>query len=514
MTPSSPSPALLERYEATERATGHTFRDGQTLRQIVESGEDTDLAWGGGDLRLRRGLTGRMTDRCLPITPICYAGPMTTTTVSEPTVRELSSLDFDIDRTIAQIDQINARAAKKGLGGGYTYRVENRQDDDSQWEVLVVEGQPVKANGWTLVASVTWEGESPITGMLPGYEGPMIDRATLDGHCDICQASRVRNHVIVCEHPEQGRVVVGGQCVKDLLGHEASAFALYGRLGSLGEGSGSGRPAEYRPAFLVRVSIAATQAFGWVSRSQSSEYRAATADLVEQYLAGTWAKAVADRRRPYSIREQYRTALAILDDPATADQADQVLAWAQGLPENSEFNANLVALARAEFVSHRRVGVLAYAFTGWVRSQEQEAERKAAAAQVNNTPLGQAKDKVSFEATITGVRFIEGDYGTTTLVKFSLASGQVASWFASNTWVGEGSVGLQVAVKATVKGTSEFRGDLETQLTRATVLPTGTPEVGEPSGYAMCWKCYGQATRIAHFVQGEVKAHIATCDRH
>lgn len=436
-----------------------------------------------------------------------------------PRRTEFSDIDFDIERMAKKIDQINARVAKKGLEGGFTYRIESRQDDTSKWEVLSVEGVPAKANGWTLVASVSWEGDTPITSMVPGYEGPIIDRATLDGHCDICNAQRVRTHVIVCEHPVEGRQVVGGQCVKDLLGHDYPVL-VWPSIEMLGEEfeGGFGAPQAFTPAAIVRVAIAATKAWGWVSRSNAHAYQIATADRVEQG-PGEWSKTASDRRATYQDREDASKALALLDDEATLALVPQVLAWAQTLPQTSEFNMNLSALASQEWVSKKRIGTLAYAFTGYTRHLEREAKRAAERAskpQVNNAPLGQAKDKVSFEAMITGVKFIEGDYGTSTLVKFSLASGQVASWFASNTWIDEHHIGVQVSVKASVKGTKEFRGDLETQITRATVTPTGSVTRSQvKGGTAYCWKCGGIVEETTAYVQGEnIVLGINTCPKH
>ena len=431
---------------------------------------------------------------------------------------EFSDIDFDIQGMISKIDQINARAQAKGLEGGYTYTVETREDEKSQWQVLSVSGEPVKANGWTLVASVSWEGETPITSMVPGYEGPIIDRATLDGHCDICNADRQRSHVIVCEHPQEGRKVVGGQCVKDLLGHDYSVllFPSTDDLARDFEG-GFGAPQAYTPAAIIQVSIAATKAWGWVSRSAAHAYQQATADRVTQG-PGEWEKIATDRRSNYQDKADAAKALGLLEDPETLAAVPQVIAWAQALPQTSEFNINLSALASQEWVSSKRIGVLAYAFTGWVRSQEREAQRKAAQAdkpEVNNAPLGQVKDKVTFEATITGVKYIEGDYGTTTLVKFSLPSGQIASWFASNTWIEEKHLGIQVAVKGTVKGTSEFRGDTETQVTRCTVTPSGSHEAKEiTDGYASCVKCYDQASHTHTWTQGEAQVHLNYCAKH
>ena len=391
---------------------------------------------------------------------------------------------FDIHTMIERLEKIAKRAQAKGLEGGWTWEITSDTTKDEhgrliQVEVLSIQGERVKANGWTLVADVTWEGDQPIVGTVPGYDGPMVDRATLDGHCDICNTVRERSHVIVCEHPQEGRKVVGGQCVRDLLGHDFS-MAFWPSLDDIEESWGSSGPRgplAFATLDIIATAVVATRVWGWVSKAQAeAQWSASTSSIVSALVVRGPADMIRSQERikPVNLEEIERIVKAaqLLEDPQVLEEAQAVIAWAQGLDATaSEFNANLVTLARQEFVSSKRMGILAYAPTGYVRHLGIEAEKAAKAAKpaIDNTPLGQPKDKIEFTGTVTGVKFIEGDYGTTTLVKFLTTTNQKAAWFASNTPIDETWIGTQVQVKATVKGTSEFNGETETRILRAKV---------------------------------------------
>lgn len=402
--------------------------------------------------------------------------------MTEETVRVFTGEIFDIDATEAKIKKINQRASAKGLQGGYTYEIKtvevtNDKGFPETAYYLVVEGTPPKANGWTLVAKVTWEGDKPVVDTVPGYDGPLVDRSTLDGRCDICGWERQRNYVIVCESATEGRKVVGGQCVKDLLGHDFSGTmwpvmrdiedAENWGLSSWGMGGGRSRLRSVNVEQVVCASIAATRVWGWVPRSAETGFP--TADYVEMEIIG---KGWADEAKTDNY--QYKAELEEAIETAYTDQtkatAVKVIEWAKSLPPTSEFNMNLAAVVEQEQVDDKRIGILAYAFTGWMRAQEREAAARAEAAEVVNAPLADTKVRVrDIPATVIGVQFIEGFYGTTTLVKFLTDSKYKVAWFASNTDIDQDWIGREVILTGTVKGAKEWNGIIETQLTRCSV---------------------------------------------
>ena len=129
------------------------------------------------------------------------------------------------------------------------------------------------------------------------------------------------------------------------------------------------------------------------------------------------------------------------------------------------------ACASAEQVDPKRIGILSYAFTGWLKAEERKAAAAAEAEILVNEPLAEPKTRVKdVPATITGVKFVESMYGTSTLVKFLTDSGHKAAWFASNTEINQSWIGRKVKVTGTVKKVGEWQGVIETSLTRCVVV--------------------------------------------
>ena len=73
-------------------------------------------------------------------------------------------------------------------------------------------------------------------------------------------------------------------------------------------------------------------------------------------------------------------------------------------------------------------------------------------------------DKLVLPLTIDSVRYLDGQYGTCSLITYHTESGAVVMWFASK-YI-EVEVGKQVTIKGTVKKLDEFRGVRQTVLTR------------------------------------------------
>ena len=92
-----------------------------------------------------------------------------------------------------------------------------------------------------------------------------------------------------------------------------------------------------------------------------------------------------------------------------------------------------------------------------------EAERKA--NPVVPGFLGEQKDRIkNLEVTITGIKYIDGAYGTTSLISMRTAEGKVAKWFASG--YKEIEMGSKVTIDGTVKAQEVYNGQDQTILTR------------------------------------------------
>ena len=79
--------------------------------------------------------------------------------------------------------------------------------------------------------------------------------------------------------------------------------------------------------------------------------------------------------------------------------------------------------------------------------------------------VGAVKDKVEVKGTIEAIRYIEGNYGTTTLYTILGEDGNLYKWFSSAGSLGD-DAGVAVHIKGTVKSHDEYNGTLSTVLTR------------------------------------------------
>ena len=90
--------------------------------------------------------------------------------------------------------------------------------------------------------------------------------------------------------------------------------------------------------------------------------------------------------------------------------------------------------------------------------KEREAEGRASVF------VGEIKDRIEFEAEVTGVYGTEGFYGHTDIVKFKDADNNQFTWFASDyTNLQRGD---RMTIKGTVKKHDQYRGIKQTVLTR------------------------------------------------
>jgi len=70
-------------------------------------------------------------------------------------MREFRISEIDLNKTLSKAQKIASRGKSKGLSGGFEARIESRFEEvngvQSEYSVLVIEGEPVKYNGWQFV---------------------------------------------------------------------------------------------------------------------------------------------------------------------------------------------------------------------------------------------------------------------------------------------------------------------------------------------------------------------------
>jgi hypothetical protein len=258
---------------------------------------------------------------------------------------------------------------------------------------------------------------------------------------------------------------VGSTCIKDFLGWDANVV-FYSEKDITDEfDMGS---AHYAPIFTVETVLAyahaATRAFGWVPAS--SYHGKPTAD---------WVRLALGMYRPTKDEEARLREMSQYVAEATERAAvvrDFVLSDA--FAGTSTYVDNLKASCAEQVITSKQIGLVASAPQAYIRHLETAAEREAREAsyrKVSETSdfVGAVKDKVTVEGTIKAIRYISGQYGTTTLYSILSTEGNLFKWFSTNGALGDAE-GVTVKIQGTVKGHEEYNGTKATMLTRCKAI--------------------------------------------
>lgn len=375
---------------------------------------------------------------------------------------------YELEMTREKIAKINARCAKRGIPGGLNveYREETKKEKNDfgiEIETIVymvkITGIAPKLPDWDFVATLDYD---PNAGLIvrtyPGVNS--INRANLrEGWCDHCQTNRYRKNTYVMRNRNSGEEIqVGSACIKDFTGWEALPYSAERMQKDVEEMSGDfgSYPRDVSTLTVLSVAWACVTEFGYVRSREIG----ATVDMVRDVI-----------NPPRKISEDYRLELMRLSRHADEmmNRAKELRAWilSDEFSGTSEYVLNMKAIAGAEMVSSRNYGLLVSAPQAWARFLEKSFIKEKEKAPESNW-IGEIGERWELSLTLKSVKYIETMYGCSTLHKFTDASGNVFSWFASSADYGD-NVGDTFRVSATIKAHSNKYG-VETGLTRVKVI--------------------------------------------
>lgn len=375
----------------------------------------------------------------------------------------------ELDATEAKIASINARAAKRGFTGRITvesHRTEITRVTESGLPVTEVRhettlgGDAPCYNGWTLLAVLDWEGEDGlIVRTASGVESVNRDGLVRD-HCGHCDTVRNRRKIYLVGNAEGAQVQVGSTCLKDFLGW--TGVPVFFDTASVTDdvdtmlGAGYWEPG-YTVETVLAAAWAATTMFGYVKADDWS--KTPTKNVVACLLDP----------RSQADRELAGQCASVVAEAAAMAATIRAFVLSDEFAGDSEYVRNLKTLAGLDVVSSRNIGILASAPQAWARAQERSLIRQRESAEVLNEFVGTAKERLVLTVRVKAVRFIPGDYGTTTLYTMTDEAGHLFKWFASTDALGEGPSETLVTIKGTVKKHEEYQGQRSTVLTRCAV---------------------------------------------
>lgn len=363
--------------------------------------------------------------------------------------------------------------------------VETRRVEDLDGEVfhehvefypVTVAGAAPRFRGWTFLAVVEYEAEVPTFRKTPaaGDADLPLRFRSLGPVCEHCNASRQRKETFIVAHEDGRTVQVGRQCIRDFLGGNTpenvaalAAFESEVHASCSGEDGGFMGEPPFCPevgAFLAWV-VWSINRWGWVSRRMADDdgiglsATATTASVAFEKYVKACKEGRGDRSQKPGEVEKARAA--------------EVLTWARTLGDGedrplSDYEHNLKAIASLGRVSHKHFGLVASAVAAFDR---EVARRKA----VLNEHVGAVGERLrGVRVFVDRVRATNSAYGTSVVSLRDLA-GHVFVWFTTRV----PDTGREYTMDATVREHGEWKGTLQTVVTRAELQADDEPTKAE-----------------------------------
>lgn len=364
--------------------------------------------------------------------------------------------------TAAKVAKINERAAKRGFTGRLELVAEKFTVESNDLGFPVVEvfykvsitGEAPKYDGWTFLARIDAVADTFTIATAPGVEHVSRDHVRV-GECDHCQSNRARKNTYLVQGEDGLIRNVGSTCIKDFLGWDANVTFLSVEDVEKEISAGiSNIDRTFTVDAALAVAIAVTKVCGFVS---TQAYGESTASRVS---------AVLHQSRVSPAEEStYNEIRAIAPQAIREVEAVKSFILSPDFAGTSTYVDNLKALVEAGEVTARQIGLIASAPQALTKHRERlagiEAQAKVAAT---SEYIGEVKDKIQVTGVITAIRYIDGQYGTTTLYTILTDQGLV-KWFSSNGALGD-DIDKVVTIKGTVKAHDEYNGIKSTVLTR------------------------------------------------
>lgn len=380
-------------------------------------------------------------------------------------------------------EKLNRRASKLGLLPITVTKVGDEYEDNEDgltrdhFYLIDIEGTTPRLDGYEFAATIQHAGEAGnILRTVPTFGGTLPERfRTADpGNCDHCKKWRRRNDTFIVMNEEGAFFQVGSNCLADFVGtekvHALAALAeMLSLLAESAEAMGGEREGRGEPTLLLEPAVAwAAEAMfrmGWISRTKAREQeKTATVDVA--------LGAIRNKGKSCTWKCHQPCLQHFVPTQAAETLAAKVLAWAPTWIErelkrqqDSDYIWNMSVVLAGETITERSYGLAASVLGAYQREMERNERlaRERADAPVSEW-IGTVGEKLIVSLTIKAFRWIDTDFGTSTLITYNDAQGNVVKWFAS----GKHSPveGETATLEMTVKDHKEYNGTKETHVLR------------------------------------------------
>lgn len=365
-------------------------------------------------------------------------------------MREFRISSVNVEKTLAKAQKLAERGKRKGLSGGFTCRIETRQEIIKnipyEYPVLVIEGEAVKFNGYKFLAVAEVIEGQVLTRSIAG--GTEIKPSQVKvGYCEHCQTTRARKNLLFVENEELGIIKqVGSSCVKDFLGWEFSPSALVTEEDFAEEFGGvlNGGFSGISTLSVATLAVKVVKEIGYIKE--------VTKETVLGYFFGSYAQRS-------ELQKQYGS------DFTEAEYAEgqALIEFAKNFQGESSYAENLRAVGQLKFQRYETIGILVSAIRAKERLAEQEIA-KATAKVYKSEQFAATGERVELPVKVLASNTFETQYGWTTLWTFESGDYRF-KWFDSG-YSFKAEIGEEFIIKGTIKGSEEYKGTFSTTLSR------------------------------------------------
>lgn len=346
-----------------------------------------------------------------------------------------------------------------------------RAVQSEQVEIEVTTTEPIRIEGWTLVATLeSFKSEesgewATLVHAVPDQEVPYEFRDADFRRCDHCEKRLGRRQSFVITKDGEYRQI-GKNCLADFLRTDPARIIWAASLVKLAKDTADDErwpriPSAYSSLdLLIHVAQAVRVEGDWFS-SQSDRATARTASAL---MFGPLTDADREWMAKYgSVTE------------ADADQAVKWLEWIKAQTgDANEYIAKLRMTAIEKmWLEPRDYGIVASVPKAMQSDEERAAQREEwdrqraerESLKGRSEWVGKAGERIEISGKVEFVKYIETRFGGSELIKIRTTEGNLLVWFSSSyPGVQEGD---EVEGKATVKKHDEFNGEEQTVVTRA-----------------------------------------------
>lgn len=322
-----------------------------------------------------------------------------------------------------------------------------------------------RVNDWEFIATI--EHSKPINiirSFRPEVKVP-ASYYTADTRCDHCNTKRNRKDTYLIRNTNTGEFKqVGKTCLKDFTrGLSAEAVTAYvSWFDELikGEQPTAGFKPYYPVAEVLQYAVEAVRLYGYTKTYSEG---VSTQDIVREQMfqrAG-WT----DRVREDGFDADHR---------GNKERVEQILAWVPSLADEFGYNTNLKAVCVKEFCEGRDFGLICSAVAVYNREMERKARQEfTRRADEKSVWVGAEGDRIELhDLSVRLLTSWDTQFGYTYLYKLTAPDGTIFTW-KTGKWLGsseEISANDRVSLKGTIKGHNEYKGIMQTELTRCRVL--------------------------------------------